>query len=500
MVLETFRKNQRWLMIVIAALVIISFIWFFNRTELQKLDQGRVAQMYGRSITLPEIDRIRRKVELGFGLGLTNLTNNEIAEQQNFAWNIVVIEHEAARMGVMPAESEITETIKRLPAFQTAGQFDPTKLATFLGEKLASRGFGQKQLEDVVRLDLQIGRIRQMIESAAVVAPAEVKELFDFANTRVEAQVTRLKLADFVALVTVTDDEIKAIFEDPKKKDGFKKPAVRKVKYVTLALTEDEKKLTGPPRREALQKIADKMEALSQGMLESGASFDQIAGKLELTDKVKETPEFSDSESLARLPEGGIAGFTQAAMALNPENPGSDVLQGADTFHFLALAAWTPERPLTLEEAKPLIVKQLQEERGRIAMDLKAGESRGRIVEAMKAGKNFAEACESVGLKADRYPTFSLNEPNIESPDARNVVEATLDLADGQLSKPAKTADGSVIVFVGNRTPADEKKFETMREGMASSLRARKRQLAMHEWLSANRDAAGLNQMVELRN
>ena len=110
------------------------------------------------------------------------------------------------------------------------------------------------------------------------------------------------------------------------------------------------KKLAGPEKRKVLQKIADQMDSLSQAMLETGADFVKVAAGLGLTDKVKETVEF-DRESITKLPEANVQGFMQAALGLTPENPVSDVLQSADTFHFVYLSGFTPERALSLEEA-----------------------------------------------------------------------------------------------------------------------------------------------------
>ena len=498
MVLESFRKNQRWLMIIIATLVIISFAWFYNRADLEKINRDRVATMYNRPVRMADVERIRNMIGLSQQLGMRNLTSQEFADQ-NFAWNTVVLEHEANRLGIQPSEAAIEEAIKGLPGFQTNGSFDPKKYGTFLGESPTLRGFNQKQVETAVRADLQFARVRQMLDAGAVVSNDEVRALFDEINSKIETMVARLKLADYTASAPVTEDDIKKYFEDPKNKPVLQKDARRKVKYLTLALTDDEKKLAAPEKRVVLQKIADQMEALSGAMLESGADFDKVTTGLGLKEKVVETIEF-DREGLMRLPEANTQGFMQAALALTPENPVSDVLQSADTFQIVYLSGYTAERALGLEEARGQITTAIQDERGRLALEAKASEARARIAIALKEGKSFADAATAVGLKADAFPPFALNEPNFEFSDSSQIVQSTFDLAAGECSKPIATADGAAIVYVVKRVPPEPQKFEAGREAIAANLRQRKQMMAAREWLRAGRDAAGFQQLVELRN
>ena len=497
MVLESFRKNQRWLMIIIATLVIISFAWFYNRADLEKINQDVLTKMYGRPVRKADVERTRDLIALSQQLGLRNITSPEFWDQ-NYPWNAVVLEHESTRLGIQPSETAIMEGIKGLPGFQTDGSFDPKKYSTYLGENASLRGFRQKLAEEAVRTDLQFARVRQMLDAGAVVSNDEVRALFDEINGKVETMVVRLKLADFSAVAPVTDEDVKKYFEDPKNKPALQKDARRKVKFVALELSDDDKKLAAPEKRKVLQKIADQMDSLSQAMLETGADFGKVTAGLGLSEKVKETVEF-DRESITKLPEANVQGFMQAALALTPENPVSDVLQSADTFHFLFLNGFTPERELSLEEATAQVKATIQEERGRLALEAKASEARARIVLALKEGKSFADAATSLGLKAETFPAFALTEPNFEFPDSSQVVQATFDLPAGEASKPIATPEGAVIVYLVKRVPPAPEKFEAARDGLANSLRQRKRMMAAREWLRAGRDASGA-QLPELRN
>src|SRR5882757_6474436 len=193
MVLESFRKNQRWLMIVIATLVIISFAWFYNRADLEKINRDVIATMYGRSVRNADLERVQSMMGLAQQLGLRNLTSQEFLDR-DYPWNAIVLEHESNRLGLEPSDAEVAASIKVLPAFQTSGAFDQVKYGTFLGESATMRGFNQKQLEVAVRADLQFARIRQMLEAGATISNDEVRALYDELHAKVEAMVIRLKL------------------------------------------------------------------------------------------------------------------------------------------------------------------------------------------------------------------------------------------------------------------------------------------------------------------
>ena len=71
---------------------------------------------------------------------------------------------------------------------------------------------------------------------------------------------------------------------------GAKTDEKRKVKYVQLTLNEEEKKLSGKERIEALQEPADRATDLTQALLEKGADK---AGGSEISTVGARTGEFT---------------------------------------------------------------------------------------------------------------------------------------------------------------------------------------------------------------
>src|SRR5207244_12008681 len=107
----------------------------------------------------------------------------------------------------------------------------------------------------------------------------------------------RFRSADLSKDNQVGDEEVQKHYDAHKAE--LKTDEKRKVEYVSLALTDEEKKLTGKERIEALQKLSDRATDFTQALLEKGADFSHVAEKLKLP--VHETGEFTKAEPDPKL-------------------------------------------------------------------------------------------------------------------------------------------------------------------------------------------------------
>ncbi len=500
MFVNLMRSNQRWLMIIVSALVIISFVFFYsNRTNLDRGVSDQVGKIYGRTLTTEELARVERQLDAARDLRLYELyalvTDNGM-DEGNAPINHLILQHEAAAYGIEPSADEIKDAEMKLPVFQTAGSFDPTLYAKFVDEKLTPRGFSDTQLDDLVRRNLQFERLRQVVEAGVVVSPADVRLAYEQRSSKTDASVVRLKTADFTAGVPEpTADEIKKYYDE--QKDHLVQSERRKVQFVKFALDDTQKKLTGRARMDALKPNADHaLELLEQVEDQKGkADFATVVANAKLT--MQDTPEFEEGQT-AGLPEASIPGFMEAAFKLTPQDPVSDVplqapnAQFPDAYYDLHLAGVTPERPLTLDEAKPKIVAALKDERARAALAAKAEEIRTKLADALKAGKPFADAAKENNQTIQDVPAFSAMEPIRTLPDANTISETATGLGNGELSKFVSTPDGGMLVYVRGREAVDQTKFDLQKDRITSALQQQKAGLYFSEWLRASREAANV--------
>ena len=501
MFVNLMRSNQRWLMIIISALVIISFVFFYsNRTSLDRSVSDQVGKIYGRALTTEEVARIERQLQTAEDLRLYDLlgmVSGDGSEQNDAFVNHLVLQHESQALGIEPSNDEVKDAEMKLPAFEGPnGAFDPGKYATFVDDKLTPRGFSDTQLDELVRRNLQFTKLRQIVEAGVVVSPAEVRLGYEQRFSKTDASVVRLKTADFaVAVAEPKDDEIKKYYDE--QKDRFQQPERRKVQYVKFALDEAQKKLTGKARMDALKPDADHaLELLEQLEDQKGkADFAAIAAASKLP--VTETAEFEEGES-AGLAEAAIPGFVEAAFKLTAKDPNSDVpLQAPsaempDAYYDLHLSGVTPQRPLTLEEAKPKIVVAIKEERARTALAAKAEEIRTKIIDGLKGGRSFADAAKDAGHAGEDLQAFSQMEPMRTQSDASQIADAAVELSSGELSKFVPTPEGGVLVYVRGREPVDQKRFDMQKDRITSAIRQQKARVYFAEWLRASREAAAV--------
>ena len=310
-----------------------------------------------------------------------------------------------------------------------------------------------------------------------VVSPDEVRTNYEVGFAKTDASVIRLKAADYAAVPEPTEEEIKKYFND--QKDQFKQPERRKVQYVKFGLDDAQQKLTGRERMDALKPLADRAAQVLDKLLEQKgkADFAAVAAADHLT--VQETPEFEEDQS-GGYPEAAVAGFAQAAFKLSPANPDSDVPlevppRNPTAYYDLHLSGVTPERPLTLDEARPKIVTALKTERASAALTAKAEEIRTKIAEALKAGRPFADAAKEAGLPAQDLPPFSLAEMDRSSPDTEEAARVSIGLAAGELSTftPDKGWRLSSSTCAGARRPTKPNSRRRKAASRPSCRRAR---------------------------
>jgi peptidyl-prolyl cis-trans isomerase D len=488
------RKHQQFLMIVITFLVIIAFVWLYNgtsRTQYDRLGTDRVGKIYGRTVSQADLDRDVRRFEVARSLQLIDLLSGLIGQAtsrdqavENFVWNSRVLNHEAEILCIQPTNDEVVAKVKRMPVFQTNGQFDSQKYAEFVQQTLSPRGFTETQLEDLMRDELRLEKVRALIDSTVDVSPSDFRAAYEKQYQKLVVSLVSLHREDFAKSLQIVDDDIRKRYDQ--KKDEYKSEEKRRVSIASFLLPETAKSLTGRERVDELQKIANQANEFTQALLDKNAQFAGVAAKYNVP--VKSTGLFTEATPDPAV--GSNPALVSAAFSLSSEDPNSDVVQSENGFYVLHLDEVVTSKPLSFEEARPQIVAQITRERSSEMMALKAGEIRARIVAAMNEGKTFAEAATATGQKPESFPPFSPAEPNVEKPNAREVMGRAMELAEGSVSEFVPSTDGGILICLEKRQPIDEAKFEQDKASLGQNFAKGKRDLVFREWLRQRREAA----------
>ncbi|MDX2081205.1 MAG: SurA N-terminal domain-containing protein [Terrimicrobiaceae bacterium] len=500
--INLFRKNQRVLMLIVAVLTIIAFIFLYNTVQLDELASVRNPTIYGKPLTPVAIDRQVKNYQLTVALGQFDLLQklggmgmDREAAANEYVWNLLVLQHEARNLGVQPTDDQVASRIESLPVFQTSGQFDPAKYSTFLRDQLAPRGFTERQLEEVMRDSLRVDRIARIVEAPVSVSEAELREAARILQP-VSGAILRFDAAAATSGVTVTPEEIKDYFD--RNQAQLNTEETRSVRYVVFELPPGPAP-EGREKVESLQKLADAASRFVDQLAQPGASFDSAAAAAGTTVR-----DFASLDRTGALPAAAQVGgeeakkladlareIAPAIFLLSQAGATTDVVQRGDTFVVAQLSGINPARPLTIDEATPQIEVRLRTLAAQSTLENYITEKLQAVRQAVGSGKSIADAAAEAGLKIETFENLSPTSETL-TPEQRTAVGQTFTLRDGEISPATENPEGPMAVFLASRGALDEKAFEERRAEFRDGLLENKRNLLFVEWLRTAREAARL--------
>ena len=501
-------------MIVIAILAIPFVFYFVQRPDYGAIGRDHFARIYDRNVSMLEAQQFARLLGLAQTLGMSDFVGTLTAgagSDQNqaavqFIVNLLVLRHEAGRLGLRPSASEVADVVRKLPAFQGESGFDINKFNDLVQNGLAPLGLAEDHIEQLVRDQICLNEIQKLLAAGVSVPKSELDENFQRGYDKFYVSLIRFRPADFDKDIKIADDEVQKYYDAHKAE--LKTDEKRKVEFVQLTLNEEEKKLTGRERIEALQKLADRATDFTQALLEKGADFKQAAAKFKLP--MHETGEFAAAE-----PDPQLKGDRQlgaAAFKLSEQEPHSDAIQVADGFYILHLVGKTEARPLTLEEAKPKIVDALKKSRARELMSTKGAELVQQLRETKKSpgGSGFESVVAKAGVKLEKLEAFSLideeaeksdgdepeksdgNEQKKPSPELLALKDAVAFLNPGDVTDFLPSGTDGLVAILEKREPLAEASAGEKKATFEKRIRDNKERIVLVEWLRDRQQAAGL--------
>jgi hypothetical protein len=503
--MKLLRRHRDWLMIVIAILA-IPFIFYFVRTpDYGAMGANQFARIYDRNVSMLEAQQFARLLSLAQALGMSDfvgtmtagagLNQNQAAVQ--FIVNLLVLRHEAGQLGLRPSASEVAEVVRKLPAFQGDSGFDINKFNDLVQNGLAPLGLAEEHIEQLVRDHICLNEIQKLLAAGVSLPKNELDENFQRGYDKLYVSVIRFRSADFDKDIKINDEDVQKYYDA--RKAELKTDEKRKVEFVQLTLNEEEKKLAGRERIEALQKLADRATDFTQALLEKGADFKHAAAKFQLP--VHETGEFTAAEPDPQLKSDKQLGA--AAFKLSAQEPHSDAVQVADGFYILHLTGKAEARPLTAEEAKPKIVDALKKTRARELMSTKGAELVQQLRETKKSGQPLDGAIEKAGVKPENLPAFSLIEEESEKsegdeqkqqspPELLTIKDAVALLNPGDVTDFVPSGTEGLIAILEKREPLGDASAGEKKAAFEKRILENKERIVLVEWLRDRQQAAGL--------
>src|ERR1700755_378137 len=214
--MKLLRRHKDWLMIVIAILA-IPFVFYFVRTpDYGAIGKDQFARIYDRNVSILEAQQIARLLSLAQALGMSDfvqtmtagagLNQNQAAFQ--FIVNLLVLRHEAERLGLRPSSSEIADVVRKLPAFQGESGFDINKFNDLVQNGLAPLGLAEEHIEQLVRDQISLGEIQKLLAAGVSIPKSELDENFQRGYDKLYVSVIRFRPADFDKDIKISDEEM----------------------------------------------------------------------------------------------------------------------------------------------------------------------------------------------------------------------------------------------------------------------------------------------------
>ncbi|WP_202213368.1 peptidylprolyl isomerase [Methylacidimicrobium sp. AP8] len=483
--LKLFRSHSG-LLVLILALIGLSFLLFYNVPALSRLRGRAVGKIAGKEVTLETFRLSRQAAEMELALfsggrgprreGLDRLLNE-------IAWGRLVFLEEAKRLHCLVPDEAVIQAIEGLPFLQKDGKYSEELYNQFVNGFLGTRGIKGERFVEIVRENLLIDQVKLSLVAGIQVGPEEVDRLYRSEFGPARLTVVRLSLEQFLPSITVTPEQLDAEMQQHGSDPSLRIPEQRKIAYVEFALSPEERKLPEKERKEAEEKLLQRAEdfavALSREEVKKKAFFEK-AQQLGLT--VREIGSISE-EQPPDLPGGDGPALAEAAFALSEENPISDPIRSAEGFRVVLLKEVEPSRLRPPAEVREILRRRLAERLAFEKLLAQGKEMAQGLRKELSAGKPFADLVRERKLAAETLTHFVPAEPPKEVKDGAEIALVSRLLEPGQLSGFAPVPGGGILVYLESREAPAMPESAELRRQIADGLRESREQEFLEEWL-----------------
>lgn len=136
---------------------------------------------------------------------------------------------EANRLKIPVTDIELLEELKKIPAFQTNGQFDKNRYI----EVLRLNGLTPELFENDTRVNILLSKMKGFISSTVYVSEEEILKEYKYRNKIAEISYVQISPDLFKSQVKITDEILKKYYE--KNKNSFIEPVKINAKYIEFS-------------------------------------------------------------------------------------------------------------------------------------------------------------------------------------------------------------------------------------------------------------------------
>lgn len=216
-------KMSYFILMFIFLIIIASFL-FSGFDNFSMGTSKNVASVDGTPITTKEYRMaLQRQIEffnqMMGGNGMSEKQMEQMGIKDSVINSLVQLKlmlNTADKMGFVVSLDEVKNEIRKMPYFQTNGQFD----VNLYRNALQANGYVPAQFEELVGNDMKQKKVEELF-SSSVVSESHVRDVMKFKNNVYVVQGLKVSRQSLAPLVAVSEQEIKDYISNPTNKKAL---------------------------------------------------------------------------------------------------------------------------------------------------------------------------------------------------------------------------------------------------------------------------------------
>lgn len=543
------RKHSVWLWWVIAALTIISFIWW-GASPGSRYGSGRrggLGTIYGKPVTQEAFAAAQREFLVYYWSQYHQFPdknpNFTRAELDKETYVRLMLKSKAEALGIHVDDAAQVALANEF--LTSLGQGKPVPMSVFVDKVLQPEGLTAADFQGFIVDDLAIQQLVQSLGlSGALMSPQEVGQIYDRLHQDYSAQAVFFSASNYISQVAVTpaavslfySNNLAALYRLPNRLQvnyvayelsNYTAAAEAKLGKTNIAAQVDavyaEKGMEAVPDaktpEEAKAKIRDAIvrQAAAKAALDDAMklvnplfamdpplpdNLVSLAKKDGLT--VHATAPFSEADGPVEFPAS--ADLVKAMFNLNADSPFiQKPIVESDAIYVIGLKQMLPSAIEPLSEIRDRVVEDYKNYEATLKARAAGTNFYYRTAVQMATGKTFAQVALADGQAPVALKPFSLSSREIpeadDHADVREIQNAAYTTQVGHISQFEPTADGGFVLFVQSLLPVDQAAKNADLPAFTAQLRRSRESEAFNLWVEseANRELANIPELVSAR-
>jgi hypothetical protein len=534
----TIRKHSKWLWWVIAALTIISFIYWGVAPSARNGGiggNGDYGTLYGHKITQQEYINARNEFSLFYWFRNgewpdrnPNIKEKDLDEQ---IYLRLMLTKKAGALGIhVTDEAAAAAAGEMLRSLGRNGQ--TVSIQAFVKQELTPKGLTTDDFERFASDEVIIQQLIQALGlTGSIITPQEASAAYQREHQEMSAQVVFFSASNFVSQVTITPGVVAQFYTNYLAQ--YRLPDRVQVNYVEFNLTNFLAQAKAEWAKTNLEdnvnttfqqygmsafpdaKTPDEAKAkIRESRIRERAVADARAQANDLASNVFNlNPLKADNLATVAKQKGltvrltapfsslygpeefsAPAAFTKAAFALTDDDPFAGPIPSPTADYPTALYV------IALDKKLPSEIPPLDQIRDRVMQDFRMVQATmlaqragtnfaAALAGQLASGQNFASACIAASLHPESLPPFSLSTQELPELAGRaslaQIQNAAFGTPVGRASGFVEAEDGGFIVYVQSRLPLDQSAMKADLPQFTAGLRRARESEVFNQWVQA---------------